>query len=369
LPGIGIAPATLSRHGGDYCYDMRLALRRQAQRLTDRGWTALLGVEPEFYVFGPERGSVRPLFGDSPEDTAEVTHDVGATLRASAFLRELADALDAFGLEVAMIDHEFGWGQYEVTFAHAEVLESADRMALFRFAATEIARRHGGRASFMAKPSATQAGSGLHLNFSLVDATSGENIVAQRDPTKGVWRATPTGRWFAGGILRRLHDFTAICCPTVNSYRRFVAPSFQREARDQTWAPIRVALGETTRTAALRYPPSRPCLELRHPDPNANVYLTAALTLAAGLEGIDDEREPSAELNVNTFDLSEHDLCEMGVGRIARSLGEALDCLAESAFARDAIGSPLIEEFVKVKRRELADFEAHVSDWERMADG
>jgi glutamine synthetase len=100
------------------------------------------------------------------------------------WLGELVQSMDDLGWEVYSFDHEDGVGQFEVDFKFTDALGAADRLVFLRWMSHEIARRHGGFASWMPKPSSTMAGSGCHFNISL-GAADGEAPPAGR-------RAAPT---------------------------------------------------------------------------------------------------------------------------------------------------------------------------------
>ena len=95
------------------------------------------------------------------------------------FLRDLHDALERCGLDVLQLDHEDAHGQYEVNFAFADVLATADHLMLFKLAAQAIAERHDMLFSMMPKPFANQPGSGMHCHVSLWQG--------QKDDTRNVF--------------------------------------------------------------------------------------------------------------------------------------------------------------------------------------
>lgn len=364
-----IAPAVLRFKGEPYAYDMRAVLQRQVQRAERMGFRPLLGMEPEFYVFEAAPRSIEPLFDDPTRRALEVTHDVSATLTAGPFLATLASYLDQMGFEVSMIDHELGFGQYEVTFRHGDALDNTDKMTVFKLVAETVARQCGGRACFMPKPAQHLAGSGLHMNLSLADAASGKNLFTESAADEPAGRFSDLALRFTAGIVNRLDDMMAVCCPSVNSYKRLVstrAPS--AGDRLPSWAPVYKAYGFGTRTAVCRLPNTRPCVEVRHPDLAGNLYLSAAMVLAAGLDGIESREQAGPPLQTDTQSTTPEALAATGVRRVASTLDAALDDFERSAFARRVFGEGLFSTYLTIKRAHCASFFHHVTDWEHDVD-
>ena len=181
-------------------------------------------------------------------------YDIEVSLDALGLLDEMVATLDEAGFEVFSFDAEGGDGQYEFDFQHRSALDMADKVAFFRVAAKQIAKQHGLVATFMPKPYAEAWGSGAHYNMSLADIESGANLFRDPDDARGRgWSKTAYG--FVAGILRHAPALSAICAPTVNSYKRLT----ERLADGtNSWAPVWATYGDNNRSCLLRLPRNRP---------------------------------------------------------------------------------------------------------------
>jgi glutamine synthetase len=145
----------------------------------------------------------------------------------------------------------------------------------------------------------------------------------------------------------------------VNSYKRLVVGQTFSGA---TWAPAFVSYGDNNRSSMVRVPYGR--LEIRLIDSSANPYLATAAVVAAGLDGIERRLDPGEPQNVNLYALGATELRERGIKLLPQSLDAALDALEADPLFRNALGAPLVDEFVRLKRMEWTDYHRHVSDWE-----
>ncbi len=312
----------------------RQLLRRQRQRLAERGWQLQTGIEPEFFLL--QRDPWRPA--DDHDRLAKPSYDLRALRRQAPFLQALAEVLQACGFSLLQIDHEDAHGQYEVNFRHDDALASADRLMLFKLAAQALAEPHGLVFSMMPKPFADQPGSGMHIHASLWE---GGRTRADLLPA------------FIAGVLAHAQGLTALAAPTVNSYRRLGA---RHSITGNSWVPCRVAHGPNNRTTLVRTLPGR--FEWRLPDSSANPYLVSAGLIAAGLDGIDRclALPPAItdDLNGSAADLP----------ALPRDLEQACDALAADAVLIEALGPTLSQEFLRLKRSEAAEAAAQVTPWE-----
>ena len=163
---------------------------------------------------------------------------------------------------------------------------------------------------------------------------------------------------FLGGLLAHAPALTALCAPTVNSYKRLVVG---RSLTGATWAPAYISYGDNNRSTMVRIPKGR--LELRLRDGSCNPYLATAAVIAAGLDGIAKKIDPGAPRNVNLYEWSEAQLKEAGIGLLPQNLDAALDALQADRVICEALG-PVAGEFLKLKRMEWIEYMRHVSDWE-----
>ncbi len=253
-------------------------------------------------------------------------------------------AIDAFGINADTWIHEVGLSQYEINLVHGDPLQLADQAFLFKYAAKEIAIKHGMNAVFMAKPIAGQPGSSMHLHQSVVDA-QGKNIFSNPDGSNSA-----AFYHFIGGLQAYLPDLMLIFAPSVNSFRRFI-PGSQ--------APINLQWGEDNRTAGLRIPLSGPAarrVENRIAGADANPYLAIAASLAAGLAGIEEQLAPGKAVVGSAYDCS-HDLAHTFLAAHAQ--------MSDSASARRLLGDNFVTAFSAVKQLEYQSYLYEIGAWER----
>lgn len=359
MPGVAHAVCDGFAGGEPLDTDPRGALKRQVARLSERGWTLWVGIEPEFFLL--KRGAEgRWGVADAQDTLAKPSYDLRSIGRNLGFLDDMRQALTALGFELQQMDHEDAIGQYEINYRHDDALAAADRYQLFKLTAQAVAERHGGVFSTMPKPLAGAPGSGLHFHVSLTDA-DGRALMADGAGALGL---SETGWRFAAGLLRHADALAALCAPTVNSYKRLAV---SRSASGTTWSPVWKAIGENNRTCLLRAVAGR--LEWRLPDPSCNVYLALAATLAAGLDGIDQGLVAPKPCQHDLYE--RHARGEPLPERLPRDLHDALLALEGDAALRTALGEPLLEQYLMIKRAEWAEYHAQVSDWElaRYAEG
>jgi glutamine synthetase len=143
-PDVAFAPGNLYLRGEPYPMDPRTVLSRQTERARDLGYVFNLGMETEFFfVRVAEDGRPEPW---NPRDTLDKPcYDAVGMLESMHFLDEMVGYLNAMGWDVHSFDHEDGNGQYEFDFSYTDALAMADRFALFRLMAKEVARRHDTR--------------------------------------------------------------------------------------------------------------------------------------------------------------------------------------------------------------------------------
>ena len=359
-----IAAADLLFDGKPYDHDSRWVLKRQMQLADKAGYVMNMGVEPEIYVLRDVDDDFVPFVAQDLNNGPTSGYDLERTMLADHFLAPMVDYINALGWDVYSFDHEGGDGQYEFDFGYTNALAMADRMIIFRLMAKHVARTLGCIVSFMPKPWSDAFGSGAHLNVSLADKHSGENLFEANATSKTRAGAgyTDLAYHFTAGVLKHTGAITAVVCPTTNSYKR-MEPYGRMD--EMSWAPVYRAYGHNNRTLIARLPMSRRCLEVRQADSACNFYLGTAMVLAAGLEGIRDQLDPGEAVEYNTYDFTEEQLAERGVERLPRTFGQALDAFETSDLAKSVFGEPFHATFLKYKRGEWRDYCLDVSRWER----
>jgi glutamine synthetase len=338
----------------------RNILNRQMARAAKSGWVPQLGMEAEFFVLQDDgQGGFKPVSGRKHLD--KPAYDAARLVHNMHWIDELVSTMNALGWDVYSFDHEDGIGQFEIDFTYADMRTMADRFVFFRMMAHEIAAQHGYFASFMPKVYADRAGSGSHFNMSFKDGKSGKNLFFDGGDKRGC-KLSRLGYHFIGGVLRHMGAICAVTAPTVNSYKRLILRGSQSGF---TWAPVFVCYGNNNRTNTLRIPLAGGRVELRATDSACNPYLGAALVLAAGLEGIENQIDPGEPHTDNMYVKSEKELRKLGVGYLPRSLGEALDAFERDPLSRQVFGDLMFKSWLDYKRDEWMSYSYHVSDWEK----
>ncbi|MGZ8626341.1 MAG: glutamine synthetase family protein [Actinomycetota bacterium] len=334
----------LTADGEPFLGDPRLVLKQAMERVRELGFTAYVGGELDFFLLaGPD--------DPTPVDTGSY-FDLTPLDSANDMRRSVLIYLEALGIPVKDSHHEDAASQHGVDLRHADALTIADSLMSFRLVVKEVARELGLYATFMPKPIEGSAGSGLHTHLSLFE---GERN-AFFDPTDE-YHLSKVGRSFMAGLLAHAREITAITNQWVNSYKRLV-PGFE--------APTHVSWGARNRSTLVRVPLTKrgkesSCrIEYRAPDPACNPYLTLAVILAAGVEGIRGEYElpPEAGPDLMAAAVAGHDV---GMAPLPDTLTEALDAMRRSDLVRGVLGDHLFEWFLANKVAEWSEHKAHVS--------
>ncbi len=330
--------------------DPRHALAAQVEAAASEGYTPVMAFELEFYLL--DRGEVEaarlPLTGERPMATQ--VYGLDALDRLEPFTRDVYRAAEAMTLPLETMISEYARGQYEFTLRHrADALAAADDLSRAKRMLRAIAARHGMVASFMAKPFADRAGSGMHCHASLA-GPDGANLFA--DPEAG--QLSPLLRHSIGGLVERIEESMLVFAPHLNSWRRFAAESY---------APMGTTWGVNNRSVAVRVPEGAAKtrhLEQRVAGIDANPHLVAAATIAAMLEGIAGRSEPEPPVTGNGY-----------AGTSDPALPDdwraAIERAAESDFLAEALGRRMRDVFVALKRAEWRRFAAEITALERIA--
>ena len=329
--------------------DPRRVLKRAMKKAEDKGYTFMVGPECEFFLFQTdEKGDPSTVTGDEAS-----YFDLGPMDHGEDVRRDICLALEKMGFEIEASHHEVAPGQHEIDFKYADALKTADNIISFRLAVKLMARQNGLHATFMPKPIFGINGSGMHTNMSLFK--DGRNIFFDEKDVKGLSKEAYS---FIGGLLEHVRGMTAVANPLVNSYKRLV-PGYE--------APCYLAWSSSNRSVLIRIPAGRGSstrLELRSPDPSCNPYLTLALCLTAGLDGIERGLEPPRETPENIFAMSASQREAKGILSLPGSLKEALDTLRGDKLMMDALGVSVAEHYLQGKEKEWDEYRTRVTDWE-----
>ena len=352
----GYARVVLDGHVAGQPFDVcpRQILRRQVARLAKHGWTLNAGLEPEFFLLQKGQNG----HDAEPADTLEKpSYDTKSLLRRRSFLDRLTTSLDLCGLGVFQIDHEDATGQFEVNYRYADALKAADNFMLFKMAAHHIAEEEGMLFSMMPKPFADRPGSGLHFHLSLADQDGNPLFADDQDHRE--LGLSPLAYHFMAGLLRHAPALTALCAPTVNSYKRLMCG---QSLSGTSWAPAFIGYGDNNRTTVARVVYQR--IEWRLPDSSANPYLALAGVIAAGLDGIENALEAAEPVDDDVYEMSDAQRAELGLKMLPQNLGEAVAALRADTVLAAALGTDFVKEFVALKGAEWIEYSQHVSAWE-----
>ncbi len=352
-------------HGQPYWADGRVILQKVLQQAKEMGFTFALGVEPEFYVLRQdETGKYVPL-ADLPFKGPNACYDVNQTFQSMPFLDPMCRYIEELGWGVHSFDQECGRGQFEFDFHYTDALRMCDRLIFLRTMAKQVAASIGAIATFMPKPFANDFRSGAHFNMSLADVRSGKNVFigdgTEPLAAKHKLKVSDLCLHFVAGLLQHAPAITAVACPSYNSYKGLIA---QGDLPEMSWAPVLRCYGKNNRSAMLRLPMSRPCVENRAVDMSVNPYLAAALSLAAGLEGIRQKLDPGEPLNDNLYTLSQTDVEKRQVSRLPQTLLDAVRAFQSDPLVSETFG-PYAPVYTEQKMKEWSRAFYRVHDAER----
>ena len=331
--------------------DPRDALRRMFRKAEKAGYLLNVGAELEYYYF-PDEHTPEPLDNVGYFDLS--VSDAARDLRRNTVL-----TLEKMSVPVEYTFHAAGRSQHGMSLRHAEALSMSDAITTAQLIIKQQAYESGCHASFMPKPLAGEDGSAMFLCQSLFDH-DGNNVFWGEDDEK--YHLSDIAKHYMAGILAHAREISAITNPTVNSYKR-ITTGGDSVPQYATW-------GLRNRASMVRIPVYKPGkqlstrIELRSPDPMANPYLVNAVTLAAGLDGIERKLELPPEATAETLKLTDRQMLEAGYTPLPRSLKEALDVFEDSQFMKDALGEHIHSFFLKKKRDEWHKFESTITEWE-----
>jgi glutamine synthetase len=284
--------------------------------------------ESEDYMLRPGKS----YLASGPEDTLR------------DFRNKLSEILLGMGYDIRYHHHECGRKQIEIETGYYPAIESADFIVNFKYAAKSLGKSLSLLPTFMPKPVANDAGSGMHFHILLKKRD--KNVLNDKG---GMSRL---GMSFIAGLLKHAPALCAFTNPTINSYRRLI-PGFE--------APVAIGWSRSNRSALIRVPSSakgeKNNLEIRNPDPSANPYMASIAILAAGLDGIEKRYKTPKESTGNLYERGE-------IPQLPLTLKEALDIALEDKVISSAFDRELLDAYVKAKRTEVESYRRHVPVWD-----
>lgn len=336
--------------GEPFAGDPRRVLKRALDRAADMGYKVNAAPEPEFFLFEQDEGRATTVTNDAGGYFDLAPKDLASDVR-----RDIIYGLEQMGFEIEASHHEVAEGQHEINFTYDDALTTADNVATFRSVVRAIAAEHDLHATFMPKPIAGVNGSGMHTHLSLFEA--GENVFHDGSDELDL---SATAKQFVAGILDHAPAITAVCNPTVNSYKRLV-PGYE--------APVYVAWSDRNRSTLVRKPaartPTASRIELRSPDPSCNPYLAVATMITAGLDGIERGLDAPAPVRENIYEFDAERREAHDIDTLPATLAQSLDALKADGVVMDALGEHVTEKFLRAKRAEVRDYRVSVSEWEK----
>jgi glutamine synthetase len=260
---------------------------------------------------------------------------------------EMVATMIEMGLPCDKHHHEVAAAQHELGLTFGTLVQTADRMQVYKYVVHQVAHAYGKTATFMPKPIKDDNGSGMHTHLSIWN--KGNPLFAGN----GYAGLSEMALFFIGGIIKHAKAVNAFTNPTTNSYKRLV-PGFE--------APVLLAYSSRNRSASCRIPygasPKAKRVEVRFPDAMANPYLAYAALLMAGLDGIENRIHPGQAMDKNLYDLPPKELKK--VPTVCASLREALTSLdkARAVFTKGGVFTDdQISSYIELKMEEVLRWE------------
>jgi glutamine synthetase len=331
-----------------YQGDPRYVLKRILEQAAERGYVYNVGPEMEYFYF-KTNGEPKPMDAGGYFDYATI--DQGTILR-----KKTCRLLENMGVPVECSHHEVAPSQHEIDLKYQEALAMADFCMLYRMVVKETAIKEGVYATFMPKPVFAENGSGMHIHMSLFQ--EGKNLFFAPD---GEYNLSELAKSFMAGVLHHIKSITLIANQWVNSYKRLV-PGYE--------APCYISWGRRNRSSLIRVPMYRvgkekaTRIELRSPDPACNPYLTFAVILAAGLDGIDNKYSLPAPVEENIFQMDEREKKRRKIDSLPASLESAVHEFEKSKLMRNTLGDHVFNTLIANKLKEWDLYRTHVSRYE-----
>lgn len=329
--------------------DPRHILKKAIDEAAKMGYTFNVGPECEFFLFNvDENGAPTTNSNDQAAYFDLGPNDLGENAR-----RDMVLTLEDMGFVIEASHHECAPAQHEIDFKYGEAVKTADSIMTFKLAVKTIAQRHGLHATFMPKPKANMAGSGMHINMSL--EKDGKNVFADENGKNGL---SEEAYHFIAGLMKHINGIVAITNPLVNSYKRLI-PGYE--------APVYIAWSAKNRSPLIRIPAARgkgTRVELRNPDPTANPYLALAVCLIAGLDGIKNKLEVCDSVDANIYAMTKKERRARGIDSLPETLIDAVKHLEKDELIMDFLGEETAEKYIEAKKAEWKSYKVAVSEWE-----
>lgn len=332
--------------------DPRNILKRVLSEAKEMGYEYYTGPEAEFFLFPKnEDGSIKKV-SEGNGYYFNLMMD-----ESYAIKREIIEALDSMGIITETSTYEVANNQHEIDIRYDKALKTADNVITLKMAAKFVASKHNYHATFMPKPFYGVNGSGMHTHQSLWK--NGKNAFYDKSDKYGLSKVAYE---FLTGELTHAREISGVFAPIVNSYKR-LTPGFE--------APVYVCWARINRSALIRIPnvskgyeDKATRIEIRCPDPSSNPYLTLAVLLKSGLDGIKKGLKAPLPIEENLFEFDDAKLAKHYITKLPASLDEALREIEKGKIVRETFGEYTFGRYLESKRQEWDLFRTYVTDWE-----
>ena len=349
-PEVGWLAADLWMDGKEVEASPRIILKRQMAKAAKKGYYMKSGVECEYFLVNADGSAI----SDERDTQSKPCYDQSALMRRYDVISEICDSMVDLGWGPYQNDHEDANGQFEMNWDYDDCLRTADKHTFFKFMTKSIAENHGLRATFMPKPFSNLTGNGCHAHVSLWDKTGKKNFFHAKNDEMGLSKLAYN---FLGGVIHSADALCSIFNPTVNSYKRINAP---RTTSGATWSPNAVTYGGNNRTHMVRIP-DEGRFELRLMDGASNPYLLQAGVLVAGMDGMNNKRDPGKRLDINMYTEGHK---ARGAKKLPLNLLDALRLTQKSKMLRNELGDEIVDSYTS-SRSGGNSFSMNLSQWER----
>ena len=312
----------IKRINGEEFEDGRFLLKKAVKKAEEMGLSLRFSTSCEFYLFKKDEDGLPTLI---PFDNGGYL-DMAPADRGENIRREICLTLEEMGIRPITSHHEHGPGQNEIEFERSSALECADNITTFKTVVSTVADRNGLFASFMPKPLSDYSGNAMPININLYE--NGKNLF-----DKGNFDGK--AKSFIAGILSRISDITLFLNSHETSYQRFgtfKAPKYISWSTKNLFQLLRLSWDQGDGSKA----------QLRSPDVLCNPYLSLALLINAGIEGIEKGEELPAPVDVR---ITQAYAKASGIKELPINIREAAELAENSDFVKKVLPERLIEAF------------------------
>lgn len=332
--------------------DPRYILKKALLEAKKLGYEYFTGPECEFFLFPKKEDGTIQNISAGNGFYFDLIMDEPYIIK-----QEIMEALTSMGITTETSTHEVADNQHEIDIRYDRALKTADNTITLKMATKFIAFKHNFYATFMPKPFFGINGNGMHIHQSLW--RGGKNHFYDKSDKYGLSKIAYS---FLTGQLKHIREMAGVFAPTVNSYKR-LTPGYE--------APVYACWARINRSALIRIPKVSKGLEdkasrveIRCPDPSSNPYLTFAVLLKAGLEGIKNGLKAPDPVEENLFEFDDTKLAKHYITKLPASLKEAIDEVENGKLVRELFGEYTWKRYLEAKKDEWDKFRISVTDWE-----